>query len=137
MQDIRVRRAGVACTSTRRVAGEGAFVALRVAGVATPTWRRRWRFGDALSCSARASYRGRGPRSRRRTRREGTHNDNWVSGTARLGGVFVTLLSLGCGFALGSGCGGTTIFNSATVSAGTTSAVSALVAAVLMAIGIA
>ena len=33
-------------------------------------------------------------------------NRNWVSGTARLGGVFVTLLSLGCGFALGSGFGG-------------------------------
>ncbi len=30
-------------------------------------------------------------------------NSNLVSGTARLGGVFVTLLSLGCGFALGAG----------------------------------
>ncbi|MDB5041469.1 MAG: transposase [Candidatus Eremiobacteraeota bacterium] len=48
----RVGRAGVACRSTRRVAGEGAFGVLRVAGLATPTWRRRWRFGDALSCSA-------------------------------------------------------------------------------------
>jgi uncharacterized membrane protein YjjP (DUF1212 family) len=63
-------------------------------------------------------------------------NRNWVYGTARLGGVFVTLLSLGCGFALGSGFGGTTIFNSATVSAGATSVLWALVAAVLMAIGV-
>ena len=30
-------------------------------------------------------------------------NRNLVSGTARLGGVFVTLLLLGCGFALGAG----------------------------------
>ncbi len=53
-------------------------------------------------------------------------NRNWVSGTARLGGVFVTLLSLGCGFALGSGFGGNTVLNSATtVSAGGTSARSA------------
>jgi uncharacterized membrane protein YjjP (DUF1212 family) len=64
-------------------------------------------------------------------------NRNWVSGTARLGGVFVTLLSLGCGFALGSGFGGATIFNGATVSAGGTSLLSALAAGVLMAIGIA
>ena len=63
-------------------------------------------------------------------------NRNWVSGTARLGGVFVTLLSLACGFALGSGVAGNTIITSATIGASTATPASTLGAGVLMALGI-
>ena len=64
-------------------------------------------------------------------------NRNLVSGTARLGGVFVTLLSLGCGFALGAGVMANAVFNGPTVSGGHASAASLLVAAGTMALGIA
>ncbi len=47
-------------------------------------------------------------------------NRNLVSGTSRLGGVLVTLLSLGSGFALGAGLGGNAIMNAPTVSPGHT-----------------
>jgi uncharacterized membrane protein YjjP (DUF1212 family) len=63
-------------------------------------------------------------------------NRNLVAGTARLGGVFVTLLSLASGFALGSAVGGNTIMTSATVSAGASTALSGVGAGVLMAAGI-
>ena len=63
-------------------------------------------------------------------------NRNWVSGTARLGGVFVTLLSLACGFVLGSEVGGSTIMTSATIGASTVTAASTIGAGVLMALGI-
>lgn len=64
-------------------------------------------------------------------------NRNLVSGTARLGGVFVTLLSLACGFALGAGLLQNGIFYGPTVSGGHTTALSAPLASVLMAAGIA
>jgi uncharacterized membrane protein YjjB (DUF3815 family) len=64
-------------------------------------------------------------------------NRNLVSGTARLGGVFVTLLSLTCGFALGAGLGGNAILNGPTVSPGHTSLLSTALAPILMALGIA
>ena len=64
-------------------------------------------------------------------------NRNLVSGTARLGGVFVTLLSLGCGFALGAGLTGNSVFNGPTVGAGHVTLLSLGAAAVLMALGIA
>jgi uncharacterized membrane protein YjjP (DUF1212 family) len=64
-------------------------------------------------------------------------NRNLVSGTARLGGVFVTLLSLTCGFALGAGLSGNAILNGPTVSGGHTTPFSTTIAAVLMALGIA
>ena len=63
-------------------------------------------------------------------------NRNLVSGTARLGGVFVTLLSLTCGFALGAGLSGNAILNGPTVSGGHTTPFSTIIAAVLMALGI-
>ena len=62
-------------------------------------------------------------------------NRSWVSGTARLGGVFVTLLSLACGFALGSGVSGNTIMTSATVGASAATLASTMGAGVLMALG--
>ncbi len=64
-------------------------------------------------------------------------NRNLVSGTARLGGVFVTLLSLGCGFALGAGVTGNSVLNGPTVSAGHVTTASLAGAAVSMALGIA
>jgi uncharacterized membrane protein YjjP (DUF1212 family) len=64
-------------------------------------------------------------------------NRNLVSGTARLGGVFVTLLSLGCGFALGSGVTGNAVLYGPTVSAGHVTLLSLAGAAILMAFGIA
>jgi len=64
-------------------------------------------------------------------------NRNLVSGTARLGGVIVTLLSLGCGFALGAGLLGNAVLNGPTVSPGHVTAVSIVLAPVLMALGIA
>jgi uncharacterized membrane protein YjjP (DUF1212 family) len=64
-------------------------------------------------------------------------NRNLVSGTARLGGVLITLLSLGCGFGLAAALGGNTIFNGPTVGAGHMTVVSAGAAAALMALGIA
>jgi uncharacterized membrane protein YjjP (DUF1212 family) len=64
-------------------------------------------------------------------------NRNLVSGTARLGGVFVTLLALGCGFALGAGLMRNAVLNGPTVSPGHTTAVSLPLSAVLMALGIA
>ncbi|MBV9409160.1 MAG: threonine/serine exporter family protein [Candidatus Eremiobacteraeota bacterium] len=64
-------------------------------------------------------------------------NRNLVAGTARLGGVFVTLLSLGCGFALGAGLTGNAILTGPTVSPGHTTLASMATAAVLMALGIA
>lgn len=64
-------------------------------------------------------------------------NRNVVSGTARLGGVFVTLLSLGCGFALGSAVGGPTLMSSPTIGAASTTWFSSLGAGALMALGIA
>ena len=64
-------------------------------------------------------------------------NRNLVSGTARLGGVFVTLLSLGCGFALGAGLGGNEILNGPTVSPGHTTLLYTILAPVLMGGGIA
>jgi len=64
-------------------------------------------------------------------------NRDLVSGTARLGGVFVTLLSLTCGFALGAGLSGNTIFHGSTVSGAQTTPYSTTIAAVLMALGIA
>ncbi len=64
-------------------------------------------------------------------------NRNLVSGTARLGGVFVTLLSLGCGFALGAGLTGNAVLNGPTVSAGHVTFFSLDAAALLMAVGIA
>jgi len=64
-------------------------------------------------------------------------NRNLVSGTARLGGVFVTLLSLGCGFALAAGLTGNTLFFGPTVSPGHMTLPSTAGAAVLMALGIA
>jgi len=64
-------------------------------------------------------------------------NRNLVSGTARLGGVFVTLLSLGCGFALAAGLTGNTLFNGPTVSPGHTTTFTTAAGAVLMALGIA
>jgi uncharacterized membrane protein YjjP (DUF1212 family) len=63
-------------------------------------------------------------------------NRNLVSGTARLGGVFVTLLSLGCGFALGAGLLGNAVLNGPTVSPGHVTLASIALAAVLMALGI-
>jgi uncharacterized membrane protein YjjP (DUF1212 family) len=64
-------------------------------------------------------------------------NRNLVSGTARLGGVFVTLLALGCGFALGAGLSGNAILAGPTVSPGHVTLFSTALAAVLMALGIA
>ncbi|MBV8748401.1 MAG: threonine/serine exporter family protein, partial [Candidatus Eremiobacteraeota bacterium] len=64
-------------------------------------------------------------------------NRNLVSGTARLGGVFVTMLSLGCGFALGAGVLGYAVLNGPTVSPGRSTAWSLLLAATLMGIGVA
>ena len=64
-------------------------------------------------------------------------NRNLVSGTARLGGVFVTLLSLGCGFALGAGLMRNAVLNGPTVSPGHTTPGSLVISAVLMALGIA
>ena len=65
-------------------------------------------------------------------------NRNLVSGTARLGGVLVTLLSLGCGFALGAGLSGNAILHGPKVSAGGfTTPLSTAIASVLMALGIA
>jgi uncharacterized membrane protein YjjP (DUF1212 family) len=65
-------------------------------------------------------------------------NRNLVSGTARLGGVLVTLLSLGCGFALGAGLSGNAILNGPKLSAGGfTTPLSTAIASVLMALGIA
>jgi uncharacterized membrane protein YjjP (DUF1212 family) len=64
-------------------------------------------------------------------------NRNLVSGTARLGGVFVTLLSLGCGFALGAGLMRNAVLNGPTVSPGHTTPGSLVISAVLMAVGIA
>jgi uncharacterized membrane protein YjjP (DUF1212 family) len=64
-------------------------------------------------------------------------NRNLVSGTARLGGVFVTLLSLGCGFALGAGLTGNAVFNGPTVGAGHVTLPSLGVAAWSMGLGIA
>ena len=63
-------------------------------------------------------------------------NRNLVSGTARLGGVLVTLLSLGCGFALGAGLMGNAVLNGPTVSPGHVTVVSIILAAGLMAFGI-
>ena len=64
-------------------------------------------------------------------------NRNLVSGTARLGGVFVTLLSLACGFALASGLSGNTLMNAPTVGYGHVIPGAILLAPVLMALGIA
>ncbi|HYZ16230.1 MAG TPA: threonine/serine exporter family protein [Candidatus Acidoferrum sp.] len=64
-------------------------------------------------------------------------NRNLVSGTSRLGGVLVTLLSLGSGFALGTGLAGNGILNAPTVSPGHTTPLSTAIAAVLMALAIA
>ncbi len=64
-------------------------------------------------------------------------NRNLVSGTARLGGVLVTLLALGCGFALGAGLSGNAVLNGPTVSPGHLTPVSTALAPVLMACGIA
>ena len=65
-------------------------------------------------------------------------NRNLVSGTARLGGVLVTLLSLGCGFALGAGLSGNAILHGPKLSAGGfTTPLSTAIASVLMAFGIA
>lgn len=65
-------------------------------------------------------------------------NRNLVSGTARLGGVLVTLLSLGCGFALGAGLSGNAILHAPKTSAGGfTTPLSTTIASVLMALGIA
>ncbi|MBV8368023.1 MAG: threonine/serine exporter family protein [Candidatus Eremiobacteraeota bacterium] len=64
-------------------------------------------------------------------------NRNLVSGTARLGGVLVTLLALGCGFALGTGLTGNAVLNGPTVSPGHLTAVSTALAPILMAGGIA
>jgi len=64
-------------------------------------------------------------------------NRNLVSGTARLGGVFVTLLSLGCGFALAAGIIGSALFAGPTVSPGHITFLSSTLAAALMALGIA
>ncbi len=64
-------------------------------------------------------------------------NRNLVSGTARLGGVLITLLSLGCGFGLAAAFGGNTIFNGPTVGEGRMTLLSAGAAAGLMALGIA
>lgn len=64
-------------------------------------------------------------------------NRNLVSGTARLGGVLVTLLSLGCGFALGAGVSGNAILNGPTVSPGHTTLLYTILAPLLMAFGIA
>jgi len=64
-------------------------------------------------------------------------NRNLVSGTARLGGVFVTLLSLGCGFALGAGLMRNAVLHAPTVTPGHTSQLSLAVSAVLMGLGIA
>lgn len=64
-------------------------------------------------------------------------NRNLVSGTARLGGVFVTLLSLACGFALGAGVTGNAVLNGPTVGGGYTTVTSFVLAAGLMALGIA
>ena len=64
-------------------------------------------------------------------------NRNLVSGTARLGGVFVTLLALGCGFALGAGLMRNAVLNGPTVSPGHTTTISLPLSAVLMALGIA
>ncbi len=65
-------------------------------------------------------------------------NRNLVSGTARLGGVLVTLLSLGCGFALGAGLSGNAILHGPKLSAGGfTTPLSTSIASVLMALGIA
>ncbi|HTJ25768.1 MAG TPA: threonine/serine exporter family protein [Candidatus Limnocylindria bacterium] len=62
---------------------------------------------------------------------------NLVSGTSRLGGVLVTLLSLGSGFALGAGLAGNAILNAPTVSPGHTTPGSTILAATLMALAIA
>jgi uncharacterized membrane protein YjjP (DUF1212 family) len=64
-------------------------------------------------------------------------NRNLVSGTARLGGVFVTLLALGCGFALGAGVTGNAVLSGPTVSPGHVTLLSTALAPVLMALGIA
>ena len=64
-------------------------------------------------------------------------NRNLVSGTARLGGVLVTLLALGCGFALGAGLSGNAILNGPTVSPEHLTPLSTALAPVLMACGIA
>ncbi len=64
-------------------------------------------------------------------------NRNLVSGTSRLGGVLVTLLSLGSGFALGAGLGGNAIMDAPTVSPGHTTAGSTVAAALLMGLAIA
>lgn len=64
-------------------------------------------------------------------------NRNLVSGTSRLGGVLVTLLSLGSGFALGAGLGGNAILYAPTVSPGHTTIYSTVAAALLMGLAIA
>lgn len=64
-------------------------------------------------------------------------NRNLVSGTSRLGGVLVTLLSLGSGFALGAGLAGNAIVTAPTVSPGHTTPLSTAIAAGLMALAIA
>jgi uncharacterized membrane protein YjjP (DUF1212 family) len=64
-------------------------------------------------------------------------NRNLVSGTSRLGGVLVTLLSLGSGFALGAGLGGNAILYAPTVSPGHTTIYSTVGAALLMGLAIA
>ena len=64
-------------------------------------------------------------------------NRNLVSGTSRLGGVLVTLLSLGSGFALGAGLGGNAILYAPTVSPGHTTPWSTAGAALLMGLAIA
>jgi uncharacterized membrane protein YjjP (DUF1212 family) len=61
---------------------------------------------------------------------------NLVSGTSRLGGVLVTLLSLGSGFALGAGLAGSAIVDAPTVSPGHTTLASTLLAAALMGLAI-
>ena len=59
-------------------------------------------------------------------------NRNLVSGTARLGGVFVTLLSLACGFALALGVTNNAVLTGPTVGAGGATPVSVLGGAALM-----
>lgn len=59
-----------------------------------------------------------------------------VAGTARLGGVLVTLLSLGCGFALGVAAIGPALFAAPTLSPVHAPGVMVLPAAVLMAVAI-
>lgn len=64
-------------------------------------------------------------------------NRNLVAGTARLGGVLVTLLSLTSGFVLGAGVGGSAIVNAPTVSPGDVTTWSIPLASALMGLAIA